>query len=108
MGIGVYLCWLGSLYLIILLLVPRLRPRMGIYGVATLISGMLILILFVLLSAGVGLMRFGQPFNLSIPQDYIQRGWAGYLLLIIPALGLLSPAIVAFLLVRLNHGRKGV
>lgn len=106
MGIGVYLFMLGLLYFVILLLVPRLRPRMGIYGLVTFLVGMAVLIVFVLVSAWVGLMRFGQPFTLSIPQDYMQRGWSGYLLLVIPALGLLSPVIVAFLLVRRNRGKS--
>ncbi len=106
MGIGAYLCLLGLLYFIILLVVPRLRPQMGIYGVATFLVGMVVLILFVLLSTWVGLMRIGQPFSISIPQDYIQRGWSGYLLLLIPSLGILSPAIIAFLLVHKNRGKR--
>ena len=48
-------------------------------------------------SIDLGLINFGDEYNLRIPRDYIERGIAGSLVLAEGVLAVLSPLLAAFL-----------
>ncbi len=91
MFIGVYLCLSGFAWLVALAVFGPARRRIGRFSaVAAGLAGTG-LVLFILLSLWLGLVRFGSPYNLSIPQDYYARGAAGIGALVVGAAGVVSP-----------------
>ncbi len=95
MGIGAYLCTNGILILICLLIFARLRRRVFSYGLVSLAVAIAILIAFGLLSSASGVIQFGRPMTLNVPQDYLARGPLGWGILAISFLGLIAPILVA-------------
>jgi len=105
MFIGVYLCGSGLVFLIAFLAlsaaadvddtVGRLRQHFTKFGLTAAGSSLLGLILFIGLSVATGLLTLGQSGDYSIPGDYIELGVRGWLILLIGALGILSPALTA-------------
>jgi hypothetical protein len=101
MEIGAYLFVAGIVWLVGLVLWPRLRRRLASYGGLSLLSVLAGLILFYLVSSWAGLIRIGVAGSSNIPQDYVVRGVVGILILLIGLAGLLSPILAAVLLGRL-------
>ncbi len=58
------------------------------------------LLMFVALSAGIDVMRFGQPTTYRLPQDYLAAGFLGWLAMVIGAATLLSPLLISFFVAR--------
>lgn len=68
-------------------------------GLSVAIS-VLCLVAFVGLSYVTRLMRFGETTNWSYPGDYLASGPLGWVLMIIPLLGVVAPLVLALLLKR--------
>ncbi len=96
MFIGVYLCLSGMVWLLGLFIFLQARLRMGLYSALAIALTATGLILFTLFSMALGLVRFGTPENLSIPQDYIARGAVGVGVLLVGIVGILSPVYAAW------------
>ncbi len=103
MFIGVYLCLSGIIWVLGLFIFLQARLRIGAYSALAVALAATGLILFILLSMGMGLVRFGTPYNLSIPDDYVARGVLGIGALIVGIVGILSPLYAAIWVSR----RKG-
>jgi len=65
-------------------------------GLSVAIS-VLCLVAFVGLSYMTGLMRFGKATHWSYPGDYLAGGPLGWVLMIIPLLGVVAPLVLALL-----------
>ncbi len=63
-------------------------------GLSVAIS-VLCLVAFVGLSYATGLMRFGEAMHWSYPGDYLAGGPLGWILMIIPLLGIIAPLVLA-------------
>lgn len=100
MFILAFLSLSGLVWLLGLLWFGPARLRLGIYSMLSLLFVLAGLILFTLLSWWVGLVRFGVPESLSIPEDYIAQGIVGLVLLLIGIVGMVSPAVAAWLVSR--------
>jgi hypothetical protein len=88
-----------------LLIFTRLRPRLGLYSLVAASAALGFLILFVILSTGMGIMRFGEPQSYRYPDDYLAGGPLGWVTLLIPVFGLLTPIISAYWLNRRNGAK---
>lgn len=109
MFIGAYLCASALVFFLLLLtMVLRVDPEGKIKDFRrhvlryTLLTGLLSalgLVVFIGLSVWSNILLIGQPQEFSLPQDYIEHGIAGWAILLVAILGLLSP-IAAALLVR--------
>ena len=55
------------------------------------------LVAFIALSVQAGIVAIGVPDAYSIPNDYLQLGFNGWMILAVGALGMLSPGIAAWL-----------
>jgi hypothetical protein len=105
MFIGAYLCTGGFVYLAVLFwlvlrganeeTVGRFRSRLFTFSVLSFALVGLGLLLFLGGSLLTGVLRIGEPQEYRLPQDYLQLGLSGVLILVIAALGLLSPLLAA-------------
>ncbi len=96
MFIGVYLCLSGMTWILGLFLFLAARVRIGAYSALALAFAASGLVLFTLLSMWLGLVRFGIPYNLNIPDDYYLHGVFGIATLIVGLAGVLSPLYAAW------------
>jgi hypothetical protein len=91
MFIGVYLClgslvgWLG------LALFSRSGRHVLAFSILSIVGLSLMMALFLAASAWAGLTTFGVPGDWNYPADYLQAGPLGWLIALIPLLGLLLP-----------------
>ncbi len=58
------------------------------------------LVIFLILSGVAGLLRLGQPQSFRLPNDYLGAGPLGWVTLVVFVLGVVSPALAAFLAAR--------
>ncbi len=100
MEFGAYLCTIGIIMLLCLLLFARLRSHGISYALVTFILAIAALIVFEFLSSVIGVIHFGQPTSLNIPKDYLVRGPIGWAVLAVCLLGLVSPFLAALLFLR--------
>jgi hypothetical protein len=110
MFIGAYLCTGGIVYLLVLLVLVlqarnaesagRLRRRLLIFSLVSFALLGLGLLLFLGGSLWTGMLVIGEPQEYRLPEDYLELGLSGVLILIIAALGLLSPLIAAYYVTR--------
>ncbi len=95
MFIGVYLCLSGIVWVLGLFIFLQARIRIGTYSALAALLAASGLILFTLISTEMGLVRFGVPYSLSIPDDYYARGVLGLAALLVGIAGVLSPLLAA-------------
>lgn len=98
MYIGVYLCLSGFFILLSLLLITSVRKRIGLFLVATGFTTLLGLVMFELSSNYFNIIKLREPDNFNFPGDYQSQGFAGWMMLIIPIIGIASPLIIALLI----------
>jgi hypothetical protein len=104
MFIGTFLCAAGFVYLLTLFLglmamrgetavgtARQLTSRFTLRSFLLIIVG---LIAFIGLSAWRSIVQFGVAHSFSIPQDYINAGLSGWLILLIGIIGIMSPIIL--------------
>lgn len=103
MAFGAYLFAAGLVWLVVLFVSPRVRWRLALYTAVSLIFALAGLALFYLLSQSAGLMQPGVAHSLNIPFDYLERGLAGVLILLIGLVGALSPVIAGWLVGQQKH-----
>lgn len=113
MYIGVYLCSSGlvlGLTLLILTAVTRSEAGWGqirrqLARFMLLAAGLIIfsLVVFIILSAITGILPVAGSSSYSLPQDYIEYGLSGWLILALGLAGIFSPALAA---VWLHHQHK--
>lgn len=109
MFIGAYLCASALVFFAVLLtIVLRADPESRIkyfrkyilhYSLLAVLLSSLGFVVFIGSSVWSNILLIGQPQEFSLPQDYIEHGIAGWAILLVAILGLLSP-IAAALLVR--------
>lgn len=93
--LGAY-CILGSLFMVGgLLWFPAVRKNRWRFILTAAMCVSLGLALFEVLSALLGITRFGEPVQFNYPQDYLGRGPFGWLLMILPILAVISPLLLA-------------
>lgn len=105
MFIGVYICgsafaYLSALSGLILLAQTREkvetpRRRLLRFSLLALLFSSLGLFAFMGLSTMAGILRWGQWQTHRLPQDYIEYGAGGWVIMAIGVFGLLSPLLVA-------------
>jgi hypothetical protein len=101
MFIGAYTCASGIIFLVgLALLAYRNSPARNLrkqalyyFSLSLPIVGILLLA-FVALSIWYGLIGFGSVQDWSYPKDYLTYGLAGWTLMLLPILGILSPLLV--------------
>jgi hypothetical protein len=106
MFIGAYLCTGGFVYLAVLLWlvlwagrdekVGRFRKRILSFSLLSFALVGLGLLLFLGGSLLTGVLRVGEPQEYRLPQAYLELGLSGVLVLVVAALGLLSPLFAAY------------
>lgn len=89
---GVYLCISGFFILISFLIFPILRKKPVLYIVITIVANLILLVSFEMLTLIFNL-RGGN--NFDYPGDYTKSGVIGYLILILPVIGIFSPLIIS-------------
>jgi hypothetical protein len=70
------------------------------FAVRTAILPALGLVVFLILSGVAGILRLGQTQSFQLPGDYVGAGAVGWVTLAVVVLGVLSPALAAFLAAR--------
>ncbi len=108
MFIGTYLCAASLVFFLILVgLIVFVKPTMSQiarYFWGTVFLSSLGLTLFIIFSSWAGIFSFGVASSYRIPQDYIENGAVGWVILVLGILGILSPALSAIWLVN-KQGR---
>jgi hypothetical protein len=92
-----YFCVSGIVWFVVLASVARARQRFGPYTRLSLLFVLSGLAFYILASMWMGALAFGVGQARSVPQDYLERGWLGVAVLLILLVGLLSPAIAAWI-----------
>ena len=100
MFFGVYICAAGLFLALSLLLFPAVGRRQRRFILLALSLPLVGLVSFIALSAWLGLLQFGAPQSYSYPADYLGRGLPGWVAMLLPILGALSPLSLAYWL---NH-----
>jgi hypothetical protein len=100
MYIGVYLCLSGLFLIICLLILPRVRRRLGLFIGLSLLTIISPFVLFELLSIYLNIVPAGENVNFNYPADYVDKGIIGWFVTILPLLGILSPIMISLLLTR--------
>jgi hypothetical protein len=101
---GAYLFASGAIFLIGLAVLAYSNSRGSggggkrKYAFTSLILVGFILVLFISLSILAGLMSFGGPQDWSYPKDYLSYGTVGWILMLLPLLGILAPLLVSLVM----------
>jgi hypothetical protein len=101
MAIGFYVFASGIIFLLSRALLVPSRFR-SVYSFLVLPLVGLGLLVYVTSSVlvGVRIYRFGQAATYSVPEDYLALGTAGWAVMIVAVLGILSPLLAAMLVPR--------
>jgi hypothetical protein len=103
MYVGVYLCVSAMVFLASFFLLVPVRHRLLRYSLFSLVIVIFALLAFELLSLFTGLRQRGWVASWSYPNDYLNAGLVGWIIMLFPILGLLSPLLLA-LYVRKRKG----
>ncbi len=96
MEILAFVCLTGAMWLLGLAMVMGLRLDFRRYTGYSLVFAAVGLGIFEWGSVGLGLVQFGEAYSVSIPEDYIERGVSGLLLIFEGVLAVFSPFLAAF------------
>ncbi len=97
MEILAFSCLTGAVWLFGLAMVVGLRLDLRLYTLSSLVFAIVGLVIFELGSVSLGLVQFGEGYELSIPRDYVERGTGGIMLICEGVLAVVSPLFAAFL-----------
>lgn len=100
-----YLVTTAIVWILILAISFPTRIRIGRFTIISLVFSLLTVFLFYLFSWMTGLVQFGVSQTWAYPQDYLEAGLTGALIMFLPVFGVLSPVIAAWWV---NHQKKVV
>lgn len=92
-----YLLVLAIVWLLVLAISSPTRSRLARYTTMAVVYSLVLVGLFYSLSWASGLIQFGIAQDWSYPQDFLSRGAAGVLIMLLPIIGVLSPLLAAWM-----------
>lgn len=100
MYIGVYLCLGGLFILLSVLIFPAVSDKRGKFILLSITCLLLVLVIFELSSNYLRVIEYGSPGFFNFPGDFFAHGLWGWIIIILPFLGVISPLLISLLLIR--------